>query len=153
MKCISLHQPWGSAIAGGIKRIETRGWSTKVRGRIAIHAAKRWTGDQQLLARMYAEHLPADIPRGVVVATGVLRDVVSTDSLNARGIPDLERIFGDYTPGRFGWLLDDVVLLEHPIAWPGKQGFFDVPDHLFPARALAPPAVGPQPDFFQQEQR
>ena len=41
MKAITLHQPWASLIALGVKTIETRSWATKHRGPIAIHAAKR----------------------------------------------------------------------------------------------------------------
>lgn len=49
MKCISLWQPWATLIAIGAKKIETRHWKTDVRGRVAIHAAKRWTRDQKKL--------------------------------------------------------------------------------------------------------
>jgi hypothetical protein len=42
IKCISLWQPWASLVAVGAKRIETRGWATAYRGRLGIHAAKRW---------------------------------------------------------------------------------------------------------------
>lgn len=41
MKALSLWQPWASAIAVGAKLVETRDWSTKYRGPLAIHAAKR----------------------------------------------------------------------------------------------------------------
>ena len=40
IKAISLWQPWASLIVCGAKEIETRSWSTKVRGTVAIHAAK-----------------------------------------------------------------------------------------------------------------
>ena len=43
MPAISLHQPWASLIAYGVKTIETRSWRppTKFIGqRIAIHGAK-----------------------------------------------------------------------------------------------------------------
>jgi activating signal cointegrator 1 len=40
MKAITLSQPWATLVAIGAKRIETRGWSTKYRGPLAIHAAK-----------------------------------------------------------------------------------------------------------------
>lgn len=39
MKAITVLEPWASLIACGAKKIETRSWSTKYRGRIAIHAA------------------------------------------------------------------------------------------------------------------
>lgn len=38
---MSLHQPWASLIQLGVKTIETRSWSTKYRGPLAIHAAQR----------------------------------------------------------------------------------------------------------------
>lgn len=38
MRALTLRQPWASLVALGVKRIETRSWSTKYRGRIAIHA-------------------------------------------------------------------------------------------------------------------
>jgi len=41
MKALTLWQPWASLIAVGAKRIETRSWSTKYRGPLAIHAAAR----------------------------------------------------------------------------------------------------------------
>lgn len=146
MRCISLWQPWASAIALGLKGIETRGFETKVRGRLAIHAAKRWSQPQQQFAgarRRAGELLPYPMPLGKIVATAVLYDVVPTAMLLAAGVTDLERMYGDYSPGRFGWLLRDVVALEQPIPWIGKQGFFNVPDEVFPAAARAVP-VSPQ---------
>ncbi len=40
MKVITLTQPWATLVAIGAKRIETRSWSTRYRGPLAIHAAK-----------------------------------------------------------------------------------------------------------------
>lgn len=41
MKAITIWQPWASLIACGAKKYETRGWPTKYRGPIAIHAAAK----------------------------------------------------------------------------------------------------------------
>ena len=41
MKAISLHQPWASMIARGIKDIETRTWSTEYRGELLICSTKK----------------------------------------------------------------------------------------------------------------
>ena len=38
MKAITIRQPWASLIATGLKGFETRSWSTKHRGKLAIHA-------------------------------------------------------------------------------------------------------------------
>jgi hypothetical protein len=44
IRALSLHQPWASLVALGVKSIETRSWSTKYRGPLAIHAAKTLKG-------------------------------------------------------------------------------------------------------------
>jgi activating signal cointegrator 1 len=40
MRAISLWQPWASLIMTGAKTFETRGWETKYRGPLVIHASK-----------------------------------------------------------------------------------------------------------------
>jgi hypothetical protein len=39
-----------------------------------------------------------------------------------------EYAFGDYSPGRYAWLLSDVRRLRTPIPWRGAQGLRDVPE-------------------------
>lgn len=41
MKCLTLHQPYATLLGLSVKRIETRSWSTRYRGPLAIHAGKR----------------------------------------------------------------------------------------------------------------
>src|SRR3990167_6932465 len=43
MKCLTLYQPWASAIAVGLKHYETRSWRTSYRGMLAIHAGAHRT--------------------------------------------------------------------------------------------------------------
>jgi activating signal cointegrator 1 len=38
---------------------------------------------------------------------------------------EYEREFGDYTPGRFAWMLDDVHVLPEPVPAKGKLGLWD----------------------------
>lgn len=40
MKALTIYQPWATLIAIGAKHIETRSWSTKYRGPLAVHAGK-----------------------------------------------------------------------------------------------------------------
>jgi activating signal cointegrator 1 len=146
MRAISLWQPWASAIAIGVKKIETRSWPTSYRGPLAIHAAK--TKEHLDYARM-PEVAPAfmaagirtmgNFPLGAIVATCVLKDCFSTQIFNAIG--ELERALGNYDEGRFGWVLSDVVWIKNPIPFRGSQGFFNVPDELLAqidAAALKP---------------
>lgn len=133
MKAISLWQPWASAIAMGHKRIETRGWPTRHRGPIAIHAAKRWTAEEKDLARMfetrYGMNGLADPPRGCIVAVATLVSVRPSEHL-IEEISETEEMLGNYGPGRYGWMLEDVRKLDDPVPWRGMQGLFEVPDSV-----------------------
>lgn len=127
MKAISLWQPWASAIALGHKRVETRHWSTAYRGPIAIHAAKRWTPDQREFSAIERAlgRLPGRLPLGAFVATAVLSDIRSSDELKLT-VDAIERRYGNYEPGRFGWLLTDIVPLAEPIPAVGRQSIWTV---------------------------
>jgi hypothetical protein len=133
MKCISLWQPWASAVALRLKLIETRGWRTAYAGRIAIHAAKHWTKAEQQIVRerrAAGDPLPDDLPLGAVVATTNIVFCVPTDQL-VEPLSSRERAYGDYSAGRWAWYLNDTVALREPIPFKGAQGFFEVPDDLF----------------------
>jgi len=140
MKCISLWQPWASAIALGHKRIETRSWSTNYRGPIAIHAAKRWDAGQQEFAmteRAFGR-LPGRLPFGAIVAVARLVGVKRTGDLVAScELTAVERLYGDYAEGRYGWILEGIIPLPLPIGFKGSQGFFEVPDDILAQSKLA----------------
>ena len=131
MRAISLWQPWATAIAVGVKTIETRHWKTNYRGPIAIHAAKRWTRDEREFAEVEFTNgrLPKRIPLGAIVAVAVLSECKATWELDSE-ISAVERIYGNYSLGRFGWILTNIRALPEPVPWKGKQGFFNVPDEL-----------------------
>ena len=131
MKAISLWQPWASAIALGNKKVETRSWWTKYRGPLAIHAAKRWQSDQREFASVEAAfgRLPGKLPFGAIVAVADLVDVKRTEELES-DVDAIERIYGDYSAGRFGWILENVQALEDPVPFRGAQGLFFVPDNV-----------------------
>lgn len=133
MRAISLWQPWASAITLGLKSIETRRWATSHRGPLAIHAAKRWTPDERdfaaHFAKVYGRPELADPPRGAIIGMARLAATFPSEALEDR-ITDMERAFGNYGPGRFGWMLEDVVALADPIPYKGMQGLFSVPDDI-----------------------
>lgn len=81
------------------------------------------------------------LPRGAIVAVCELVSVIRTDQLNANGnwawvspqdqlynfvLTSQERAFGNYTPGRFAWLLADVRALPEPIPARGALGLWGV---------------------------
>ncbi|MET0373983.1 MAG: ASCH domain-containing protein [Rhizorhabdus sp.] len=127
MRAVSLWQPWASAVAVGNKSIETRHWTTKYRGPIAIHAAKRWARDEREFASV--EHalgrLPKRLPLGAYVAVADLVDVKTTEELLLT-IGPVEKIYGNYGDGRFGWVLQNVRALKEPVPGIGRQGFWSL---------------------------
>lgn len=152
MKALSLKQPWASLVAIGAKGIETRDWATPYRGPIAIHASKKFdVADQYLLRESaFARALgaaglraPSDLPCGAIVATAVLSECVRFPMsekvwrLAARGADEI--YFGDFTTGRYGFVLVGVRALPTPIPCRGALGLWDVPaellDQLRAARA------------------
>lgn len=85
-------------------------------------------------------HVDADsLPRGAIVATCELAVVVSTELrdawLNHSG-SNRERAFGNFNPGRYCWLLDDVVPLPQPLPARGEQMLWHVDPDLAPALAV-----------------
>jgi len=193
MKALTIRQPWASLIAAGVKTIETRSWSTRYRGPLAIHAGKAsvlegevdfedgwefvrvggWSvgragAQSEARTGMMEMYGPdgslVDVPLGAVVATCTLADVVPIDAgllwhgtperLDGQPLPpenhgwldagpawrwiwvaddadrpncivnSQERPFGDFTPGRYAWLLTDVKPIG-PVPVKGRQGLWD----------------------------
>lgn len=136
MRAISLWQPYAQLMAIGAKKFETRHWSTKYRGPIAIHAAKR--ADRK--ARDPFHHIAPiraalgkagyhnfdDLPLGAVVAIGELTKCYDAMVLATRNPGSPELAFGHYAPGRFGWHIQNVRMLAEPYPVRGQQGLFTV---------------------------
>ena len=124
MKVLTLHQPWASLIALGVKTIETRSWSTQYRGPLAIHAGARapksmFIGDYLVtgtgrLSVKKTGHGATLLPLGAIVATCTLVDVVP--------IVDRDRTPGAQVDGTYLRLLADVVPVDPPVPFKGGQG-------------------------------
>lgn len=132
MKALTLTQPWASAIAVGLKSVETRNWRTPYRGPIAIHAAVGYPREAQTFAsslRDLGKPLPSRIPLGAVVATANLVRIARTEDIYP-SLSGTEQMLGDYTPGRWAWVLEDVVAVPEPIFVRGALGLWELDDAL-----------------------
>lgn len=138
MYAISLRQPWASLIALRIKTIDTKAWSpprSEVGRRIGIHASRTViTNRNQMdpetwdtMVKIYGIEWSRELPKGAMVATALLKSAhrvlgikegrahlagtnrtVSTDP------------HGDYSPGRWLWILEDVMPINPPVETSGR---------------------------------
>jgi hypothetical protein len=152
MRAITLWQPWAWFIFVILKfmkkdipakRVETRSWPTKVRGRIAIHAAKykmlapaiyqeierllKLSGNDTAASQLrYLERgIPVD-QFGSIIGTVEIIDCVPIEALygTAYDTP-IERALGDWSPGRYGWILSDPIVFKKSVPTKGSQGFWN----------------------------
>lgn len=140
MKAITLHQPWAMMVAIGAKTYETRSWSTKHRGAIAIHAAKTREHDKLAYTYPFYDALcagglsPKWLPYGKIIAICNLTYVVQVPPQGMVKLSDQEYQLGDFSGGRYAWGLIGVERLQIPIPARGQQriwtwDFGDRPPH------------------------
>ena len=153
IKILSILQPHASLCVLGHKKIETRSWNTKYRGELYIHASKKWT--QQLYDTIIDigadKHLAesgfvfthinkgkmcTNLPFGAIIGKVDLIHTFPTQLLVSDGKPieafieglDItpqEIAFGDYSPNRFGWILENQVVFDKPIPAKGQLGIWN----------------------------
>jgi hypothetical protein len=139
------------------KRLETRSWATSYRGPLAIHASQglgyfksyaayRAFCGAPMVARALARagvSLVAQMPMGKIVAVCELVGCVQIGEASARAsvasddgersyvippYPDTpEWHYGDYSPGRYAWMLGAVRPLREPLPYRGAQGLRPLP--------------------------
>jgi hypothetical protein len=140
MKALTLWQPWASLIAVGAKKIETRSWRPPTTlGRLLICSARRPLKietdvvDEAARVRIYRAMERHGHPHGDWIFYGKALCVVTvvsvqhTDAIRP-SLSEDEQAFGDYSPGRFGWVLGDLRPLARPFDVCGAQGLFGVDD-------------------------
>lgn len=119
-----------------MKQVETRPWATHYRGELAIHSAGRQMSEEAF--DLLADYpLKRAIHYGSVLAVCTLVGCVRIPRENKRGdvqllvrgvpfiVPEQELALGDWTPGRFAWLLSGVKPLRKPILVRGAQGLWE----------------------------
>ena len=139
VRSLTMTDPWGTLVALGAKRIETRSWSTPHRGPLAIHVAKSlptWAlaccdepSFRQVLEaggyrfRPERGHNPWGLPLGHIVAVVWLDEVQRITSTFQVSEP--ERSFGQFTPGRSAWMFTQVYRLAAPLPARGALGVWE----------------------------
>src|SRR5689334_18252691 len=123
LKMLTMTDPWGTLVALGAKKIETRSWPTQHRGPLGIHIAKTLPPEaaascdvapfsQALEAGGYRwqpdarGQNPWGLPLGHIVAVVWLDEVVRITS--SFQVEEPERSFGLFAPGRYAWIFSEV---------------------------------------------
>lgn len=110
MKVLSVRQPWAWLIVAGHKPVENRGWKTRYRGPILIHAPKQI--DSDAIGRL-GDMLPTILVTGGIIGMVDLVDIV-------RDHPN------PYFSGPYGWVFENARHLPYmPLR--GKLTLFDAP--------------------------
>jgi hypothetical protein len=131
VRALSLTQPWATLIAIGAKSIETRSWRAAYDGVLAIHAARKWTPTDRVFALGAAAPVlhaagwdpRGGLPTGEIVALVTVRDIVRVELIRDTLSPQ-ERIFGNYSDGRWAWLLELPRPLRKPVPMRGSLGLW-----------------------------
>ena len=127
MKVLSIKEPFASLIKNRIKCIETRSWKSNYRGELYIHAS---------LSKMvkYNDRLELmdlikdmDMSYGYIICKCKLVDCIYMDEEFINNIKGNHReyICGEYSVGRYAWVLDSVEILDKPIKAKGKLGIWN----------------------------
>lgn len=120
IKCLSVWQPWAWLIVNGHKNVENRGWWTRYRGPLLIHASKKMDLDAGR-RMMYRDGFnTAELPLGCIVGQVEIVDCT------------LKKSSKWHNPDQYGWYLRNAIAFDKPIPYRGRQGLFDVPVSVVP---------------------
>lgn len=155
MKALTLFQPWAVLVGIGAKRIETRSWGTKYRGRLAIHVSARippeyrhlcgWAAPRPfdtvlegilwekkpVIMRLYGQDTPGisyhELRENLHLGcvTAIVDLVDCIPIAEYFKVSEQERAFGNYTPGRWAWMFGEVHALPTPIPAKGMQRLWE----------------------------
>lgn len=137
---LTLTDPWGTAVALGAKKKETRSWSAPRRywsKPLAIHISGTLTPEAKMVcheepfqavlekagyAKNLCQRFPWSLPLKQVVAVTWLEHVERIE--RGYSVNPQERSFGNYQLGRYAWNFGSVYRLKQPIVALGHLGIW-----------------------------
>ena len=132
MKALSIQQPWAWLICAGYKDIENRGWQTKFRGRVYVHAGKYW--DAVDGSELYPKYKIPLMERGLSKTDFLAwwkRENPRTDGVKGEIVGEVDIVDcvreskSAWFAGPYGFVLRNPTCYKEPIPCRGKLGFFD----------------------------
>lgn len=151
MRAFTVYQPYAMAIVSGIKRYETRPRRTNIRGTVAVHAAMKQFPIKDAAARKKFAAVLKNIPKtalityGGIIGTVEIAGCVPVEDI-METLTERERLLGEYSPGRFAWILQNPVMFDCPIPARGKQGWWE----WQPIAGSKATDAGPTERFFRK---
>ena len=129
MKVLSIKEPFASLICYGIKKIETRSWKTNYRGEIYIHASLakcKIDNDKKEKINLLLKN--KDLNYGMIICKAKLIDCIYIDDdfVNKIKLNENEYLCGDYSIGRYAWVLADIEVLDEKIPVKGHLGIWNL---------------------------
>ena len=128
MRVLTIREPWASLIGCGIKKIETRSWATSYRGELYIHAGVHKLSEKDERAYRLSHHIPGHTMHyGEIFIKCNLVDCVKIDAKYAEKAKEEDPLnyeCGNYTLGRYAWILTDIEYIT-PIPAKGRLSIWN----------------------------
>lgn len=146
-RVLTLWQPWATLLVSGIKKNETRqaptSW-TQEKGVYLIHAAKKWTREQERICQTEPFRTAlavtlglkkfSELPLGAIIGAVEVEECCNIheasfevpwlESKTYRPLNSTEIMFGDYTDERCAWICKNAKVLQNPIPYKNGQGYY-----------------------------
>ena len=125
LKVLSIREPFATLIKTGKKKIETRSYKTNYRGELYIHASG--TIYKTISDELTSLTKDIQINPGYIICKCRLVDCVYMTDEYVNEIKNnyQEYICGEYSLGRYAWVLDDIVPLDIPIKAKGQLNIWN----------------------------
>lgn len=127
-KILTIKEPFASLIKEEIKHIETRSWKTKYRGEIYIHAGKEKVDlHDDRIKHLIGLLNDKEMKYGEIIIKANLIDCIymTPEYIEKIKKNNNEYISGRYTEGRYGWVLDNIEIINPSINAKGQLGIWN----------------------------
>lgn len=125
MKVLSIKEPYATLIKNKTKYIETRSWKTKYRGDIIIHSCKCKSPIKEKIKTLVNKE---ELQYEYMICIAELIDCIYIDEEYANKIEKENYnnfLCGDYTIGRYAWVLKNIRIIKNPIEISGQLGLWN----------------------------
>jgi len=125
IRALTIGQPWAELILRRRKPFEIRGWTTKYRGPILIHAGLKWNAADAEALGITREEATC----GAFVGIAKLKEVRRYTRADAKLLREKRGGLGGWGPGEYAWVLTSVRRIE-PIPFKGQLGLYRPPERI-----------------------